>query len=354
MSKSKEAVILLNMGGPNNLNEVEVFLKNMFNDKNILTMKSDLVRKFVGGMITFSRTESSQEIYRELGGKSPIVGHTKSLVRKLQSKLGEDVIVDFVMRYTPPFAAEVIDKLNKEDIEKIYLIPMYPQFSTTTTKSSLEDFEEAYHLSSGDALLVEIKHYFENESYNNSIIQSIKSKVGDTDYRDFDMIFSAHGLPKKIVDAGDVYEKHITKHVEILKEMLKKEGMDFHEVHLAYQSKVGPMEWLKPSLEDKLKTVRNRGVVIFPIAFTIDNSETDFELEIEYREIAEELGFKEYRVCRCPNDNDAFVEALVEIYEIEYREIAEELGFKEYRVCRCPNDNDAFVEALVEIYEKMK
>ncbi|MEA1982653.1 MAG: ferrochelatase [Campylobacterota bacterium] len=311
----KEAVILLNMGGPNNLNEVEVFLKNMFADKNILTMKSGLLRKFVGGMIVFNRTESSQEIYRQLGGKSPIVGHTKKLVAKLQERLGEDVIVDFAMRYTPPFASEVIERLNEAKVEKIYLIPLYPQQSSTTTKSSLEDFEEAYHKAGGDALLVEIKHFFENETYNRSVIENIKKSVGSDDYRDFDLIFSAHGLPKKIVDAGDVYEKHVTKHVAILNEMLQKEGMGFHETHLAYQSKVGPMEWLTPSLDDKLKVVRNRGVIVVPVAFTIDNSETDFELEIEYREIAEELGFREYRVARCANDSDLFVDALIEIYE---------------------------------------
>jgi ferrochelatase len=312
---AKEAVVLLNMGGPNNLHEVEMFLTNMFNDKNILTMKSNLLRKFVGGMITFSRTENSQEIYRQLGGKSPIVGHTKSLVEKLQKRLGEDVIVDFAMRYTPPFAQEVIERLEKEDIDKIYLIPMYPQYSTTTTKSSLEDFEEKYHAVDGKALLVEIKHYFENESYNRSILESIKTTLGDADYKDFDLIFSAHGLPKKIVKAGDVYEKHVNRHVEIMKKMLQEEEMNFHDVHLAYQSKVGPMEWLTPSLEDKLSSVRNRGVIIFPLAFTIDNSETDFELEIEYREIAEDMGFKEYRVCRCPNDSESFVDALCEIYE---------------------------------------
>jgi ferrochelatase len=311
----KEAIILLNMGGPNNLEEVEVFLKNMFRDKNILTMKSDLLRKLVGGMIVFNRTESSQEIYRQLGGKSPIVGHTKSLVKKLQQKVGKDVIVDFVMRYTPPFADEVIQRLNEENVDKIYLIPLYPQQSTTTTKSSLEDFEEHYHNSEGNAVLVEIKHFFEDKTYNEAIIEKIKEKMADDSYNDFDLIFSAHGLPKKIIDAGDVYEKHISRHVELLKKMLQNEGMDFHEVHLAYQSKVGPMEWLKPSLEDKLKTVRNRGVVIFPIAFTIDNSETDFELEIEYREIAENLGFKEYRVCRCPNDSELFVDSLLGIYK---------------------------------------
>lgn len=312
---AKEAIVLLNMGGPNNLDEVEMFLTNMFNDKNILTMKSDLLRKFVGGMITFSRTESSQEIYRQLGGKSPIVGHTKNLVKKLQEKVGENVIVDFAMRYTPPFANEVIDRLNEAKVEKIYLIPLYPQQSSTTTKSSLEDFEEHYHNSSGDAIVVEIKHFFENKTYNKSVLETIKEKIGDDDYRDFDIIFSAHGLPQKIVNSGDVYEKHVSKHVELLTAMLKAQKMNFHEVHLAYQSKVGPMEWLKPSLEDKLKSVRNRGVLIVPIAFTIDNSETDFELEIEYREVAEELGFKDYRVCRCPNDSDSFVDALSEIYK---------------------------------------
>ncbi|MFA6191142.1 MAG: ferrochelatase [Sulfurimonas sp.] len=313
--QKKEAIILLNMGGPNNLEEVEMFLTNMFRDENILTMKSDLLRTIVGTMITFTRTEKSQEIYRQIGGKSPIVGLTKKLVQKLQERVGEEVIVDFAMRYTPPFADEVIERLNKEEVNKIYLIPLYPQFSTTTTKSSLEDFEEHYHNSSGEAILVEIKHFFENQSYNKAVVQRIKEKMGQDKYEDFDLIFSAHGLPKKIIDAGDSYEKHITRHVEIIKKMLQAEGMNFYEVHLAYQSKVGPLEWLKPSLEEKLKVIKNRNVIIFPIAFTIDNSETDYELEIEYREMAQELGFTDYRVCRCPNDSDFFVDALVELYE---------------------------------------
>jgi ferrochelatase len=310
----KEAIVLLNMGGPNNLEEVEVFLTNMFNDKNIITVKSSLLRSFIAKMITFTRTEKAQEIYRRIGGKSPLVGHTKNLVQKLKNRVREGVVVDFAMRYTPPFAAEVIERLNKENIERIYLIPLYPQFSTTTTKSSLEDFEEQYHLRGGDAILIEIKHFFQNINYNKAIIERIRERVDADECKDFDIIFSAHGLPQKIVDAGDIYERHVQKHVEILKQMLKDEGMNFNEAHLAYQSKVGPMEWLKPSLEEKLGEIKSRSVVIFPIAFTIDNSETDFELEIEYREIARELGFEDYRVCRCPNDSELFVEALAEIY----------------------------------------
>ncbi|MEA3372260.1 MAG: ferrochelatase [Campylobacterota bacterium] len=312
---SKEAVILLNMGGPNNLNEVELFLKNMFNDPNILTMKSSLLRKFVAGMITFSRAESSQEIYRALGGKSPIVDHTKKLVATLQEKLSdESVIVDFAMRYTPPFATDVLESLKEHDISKIYLIPLYPQYSSTTTKSSLEDFEEAFHKSGIDAVLVEIKHYYENTLYNKAVLERIKEQVEGRELHDLDLIFSAHGLPQKIVESGDPYQRHIERHVDILKAILKEEGMEFHDVHLAYQSKVGPMKWLEPGLEEKLGKIRNRGVVIYPIAFTIDNSETDFELGVEYKEIADEMGFKEYLVCECVNDHPLFVDALTDIY----------------------------------------
>lgn len=310
----KEAIVLLNMGGPNNLNEVEVFLTNMFADPNILTMKSSLLRKFIGTMIVFFRTETAQGIYSELGGKSPIVGHTKKLVAALQEQL-PDVVIDFAMRYTPPFADEVIENLKENSVEKVYLIPLYPQYSTTTTKSSLEDFEAALHKSDMDVILVEIKHFFENKSYNETVLERIKETMADASYDGYDIVFSAHGLPQKIVDAGDPYQRHVERHVGLLEAMMQEAGMNFHEVHLAYQSKVGPMAWLKPSLEEKLEAIEKRGVIIFPIAFTIDNSETDFELDIEYREIAEEMGFSDYKVCRCPNDHPLFVTMLKELYE---------------------------------------
>ncbi len=310
---SKEAIILLNMGGPNNLMEVEVFLENMFNDPNILTMKSSLLRKFVATMITFFRTESSQEIYRQLGGKSPIVGHTKKLVSALQKVL-PDVYIDYVMRYTPPFAPEVIEKLKEKGIEKIFLIPLYPQFSTTTTKSSLEDFEQAFHASGLDAVLLEKKHYYELPKYNDAVIERIIEGLEGDKCEDYHLIFSAHGLPQKIVDAGDPYQRHVERHVELLKEKLFQKGLHFKNVTLAYQSKVGPMAWLEPSLEMTLDKTRNENVLIYPIAFTIDNSETDFELGVEYKEIAQELGFKKYKVAPCVNDHPYFVEALVELY----------------------------------------
>ena len=312
---AKDGIVLLNMGGPNNLDEVELFLKNMFKDKNILTMKSDLLRKLVAFMIVFRRVEASKEIYRQLSGKSPMVEHTKKLVDKLHSKINnDDVVIDFAMRYTPPFASDVIKRLNENDVKNIYLIPLYPQYSTTTTKSSLEDFKQAYMQLGGSGKLFETQRFFSNNFYNLAILERIKEEMKDGKYEDFDLVFSAHGLPKKIVEAGDSYEKEIEKHVEILKDMMLKNGMNFKNIHLAYQSKVGRLEWLKPSLEDKLREIENKKVLIFAISFTIDNSETDYELSIEYKEVAQELGFEDYRVARSLNDSDLFVDALADIY----------------------------------------
>jgi ferrochelatase len=314
MLMAKHAIVLLNMGGPNDLYEVQTFLHNMFNDPNILTMKSALLRRFVASVITSNRTKSAQEVYKQLGGKSPIVGITKKLVSALQEKVGEEVIVDFAMRYTPPFAAESVERLKAAGVTHVYLIPLYPQYSTTTTKSSLEDYEAQMHRLGMKALVTEIKHFYTNAAYNAVIIERIREAMEGADAGAYDLIFSAHGLPQKIVDSGDPYEYHVNEHVDLLRKMLEAQGIDFAKVHLAYQSKVGPMKWLEPSLEQKLESLENKKVLIFPIAFTVDNSETLFELDIEYREAAEALGFEDYRVAECPNDHPLFVEALAELY----------------------------------------
>lgn len=310
----KEAIVLLNMGGPNSLDEVEVFLTNMFNDPNILTMKSSLLRRFIATMITFFRTEKSQEIYKRIGGKSPLVGHTKQLVAALQERL-DGVIIDFAMRYTPPFADVSVARLKAAGVERVYLIPLYPQYSTTTTKSSLEDYEAAMRQGALEATVVEIKHFFENDRYNDCVCARIAEAMQGDDGSGFDLIFSAHGLPQKIIDAGDPYALHVQRHAALIERKLVAMGMRFEAVHIAYQSKVGPMKWLEPSLETMLQTITNRKVLICPIAFTIDNSETDFELHIEYAEVAHALGYEAYRVSRCANDHALFVAALQEIYE---------------------------------------
>ncbi|MDA7848033.1 ferrochelatase [Sulfurospirillum sp.] len=306
----KKALVLLNMGGPNNLDEVEVFLKNMFNDKNIITVKSDLLRSFISFMIVTSRKKEARSNYAKLGGKSPIVGYTKQLIEKLQNEF-KDTYVTFAMRYTPPFAKDAVEELKQKGITEVTILPLYPQYSTTTTKSSLEDFEEA--LESLHVKTLHVDRFYENRLYNELIIEKIEDKLVNKKAEDFELIFSAHSLPQKIVDNGDPYQKEILSHVEILKDILKEKNIVFKNIHVAYQSKLGPVKWLDPSLEDKLKSLTCKKVIISPLSFTIDNSETEFELSIEYKEVADELGFEEYLVAKCPNDSDKFVKAISQI-----------------------------------------
>ncbi len=304
------AIVLLNMGGPNNLEEVELFLKNMFNDPNILTIKNDLLRRFVAYMITTARKKEARSNYERLGGKSPLNFYTDKLIAKLQRAL-PDVYVTKAMRYTPPFAKDAIKELMTRSIHEVYLIPLYPHYSTTTTKSSLEDF---YNTAKGvgyHARFHDIANFYENPIFNEAICKRIEEALEGADPGEYQLIFSAHSLPQKIVEGGDPYLSEVQDHVRILQERL---GRKFGGYHLAFQSKLGPVKWLEPSLEEKLGALAGKKVLIYPISFILDNSETEFELHIEYKEIAKNLGIEEYRVAKCPNDSDTFVQALVDIY----------------------------------------
>ena len=136
--------------------------------------------------------------------------------------------------------------------------------------------------------------------------------VKDTDISDVSLIFSAHSLPRKIIEKGDIYEKHINEHVQILSKILKEQGLNFKDVSLAYQSRLGPIKWLEPSLNEALAKCENKKVLIYPLSFCIDNSETIFELVIEYAKLAKELNFSFYKVVECPNFSDEFASFILE------------------------------------------
>ena len=306
----KKALILLNMGGPNSLDEVEVFLKNMFNDKNIISVKNDSLRSLISFALVSFRKKNAKANYAKLGGKSPIIGYTKQLIEKLQDEL-KDTYVTYAMRYTYPFAKDIVKELEKRCITEVVLLPLYPQYSTTTTKSSLEDFKKAL-----EPLHVEYKEvdrFYENSLYNELLIDNIERQMSDKKTEEFDLIFSAHSLPQKIINNGDSYQKEVLLHIELLKDIIKSRGLKFANLHTAYQSKLGPLKWLEPSLEKKLRSITCKKVIISPISFTIDNAETEFELSIEYKEVADKLGFEEYLVAKCPNSSDKFVKAISQI-----------------------------------------
>lgn len=307
MQENKKALVLLNMGGARNKAELKMFLTNMFNDKNIITVKSSLLRKVIATFIVSSRLDSAWQNYEKIGNESPINKLTEKLIQKANEKI-EDFTTYQIMRYTPPFAKDVINQMKKDGIKEVVLLPLYPQYSTTTTKSSFEDF---MYFAKDNFKVQIIETFYRNEVFNECILDEIISKISNPS--EYNLIFSAHGLPQKIVDAGDPYELQMNEHVKILSDKLREKGINFKSINLAYQSKVGPMKWLDPSLEEMLKNFKDENVIIYPIAFIVDNSETDFELDIEYREIAHELGIKDYKVCKCVNDSDGFIEAIKDI-----------------------------------------
>jgi protoporphyrin/coproporphyrin ferrochelatase len=303
----KKALVLLNMGAARNKDELEVFLRNMFNDENILTIKNTTIRSMIASFIVMTRLNKAWKNYEQIGGSSPLHKLTDKLIKKLQEELS-DFYVTAAMRYTSPFAQTAIARIKERGIKEVMLFPMYPHYSTTTTKSSIEDFRQK----AGEDLNIQvIEPYYDNFFLNKAICDDIVKVQGK--YNDFHLIFSAHGLPQKVVDKGDPYQKQIEEHVELLKEKLTFYAVNIKSINLAYQSKVGPMKWLTPSLEDMLKHFQGKKVIIYPISFTIDNSETVFELDVEYRELAEKIGIKEYRVAPCLNDGETFIEAIKEI-----------------------------------------
>lgn len=304
-----QALFLLNMGGPSTIDEVELFLNNMFADKNILNMNRYL-RKFVATIIITKRLEDVKENYKLLGGKSPLLGLTKKLIEKLQTKLTLPIYP--VMRYVPPFADEALIECQKKGIDELILFPMYPQYSTTTTRSSVEDIETRCEALNYHPKIKVIEPYYDDYDYIAASCDKIIEAMAGKDTKEYDLLLSAHGLPLSIIKAGDPYQNQIEGNVSAIKIYLHERGVMFHDIKLVYQSKVGSAAWLEPNLVDVLRNPRHRKVVIFPLAFTIDNSETVFELDIEHREIAEKIKYEDYIVAQCMNSDNAFVELIVD------------------------------------------
>jgi len=304
----KRAILLLNMGGPSNIDEVEMFLRNMFADRYILQTNS-FMRKLIGNIIVKKRLNEAQENYRQIGGKSPLLDISNSLADKISKKLASPTYP--VMRYVPPFAKDVLPKLKEQGVEELVLFSMYPHYSSTTTKSSIEDVQDVLAELNWQPKIRVIDRYFNDLEYIKIQANLIEEALNGDSPEEKKLIISAHGLPLDIIKKGDPYELEVTVNFELIKAELSNRGINFKEVELAYQSKVGNGTWLEPNLSDVLRNPTNLNVLIFPIAFSIDNSETIFELDIEHREIAQKIGYNYYKVAKCPNDSDEFTEFIV-------------------------------------------
>jgi ferrochelatase len=197
-------------------------------------------------------------------------------------------------------------------VEELILFPLYPQYSTTTTLSSVEDIEKRCEEMGYTPKITVIDPYYDDMTYIEASCEKILEAVKEKDTKEYDLLLSAHGLPMSIIKAGDPYQNQVEGNVSAIRTYLACKGVEFREIKLVYQSKVGSSAWLEPNLVDVLRNPRHRKVLIYPLAFTLDNSETVFELDIEHREIAQKLKYEDYIVASCMNESDKFVEMIVD------------------------------------------
>ncbi|MEI0701323.1 ferrochelatase [Brachyspira intermedia] len=313
MSRKKDTTILLNMGGPRNFDEINTFLVNMFNDYYILNIKNSFIRGMIAKKIVNKIRPDVIRHYEAIGGKSPINEYTEKLINKL-NELDSSRDYKYIMNYTPPYSYDVLKELKENNIDNITLFSMYPQYSEVTVKSSLENVHKAMKKLKYNPKINIIDRYYDNEYYNDSIVQLIKNTIADKNAEEYILIFSAHSIPKMYVDNGDPYEYECNMNVNILKEKLKESGLYFKDVLLSYQSKIGKIEWLEPSTIDIIKKYSGEKLIIYPLAFTIDNSETIYEIDIEYREEAiNKYNIKDFILCPCLNDNISFAKTILSL-----------------------------------------
>lgn len=311
-NSNKKAVILFNLGGPDSLEAVQPFLYNLFCDPDIF--KLPFGQKALASFISKKRAPKVIEEYKLIGGKSPINDWTEIQRKKLQSKLSSiNIDVYTAMRYWHPLIADVVKIVQEKNYEKIILLPLYPHYSITTTGSSYNEWMRYYK---GDvSKIILVKNYHQDVKYIAALNQRIDESLNlfEEKIRDkVQLVFSAHGTPISLVKKGDPYSLQIKETIEAV---MKARNFS-HEFHLCFQSKVGPMKWLEPSTDkmiEQLAKENKKHLLVIPISFVSDHVETLFELDIEYRHVANEVGIIDYKVMIGLNDSDIFVEALSDL-----------------------------------------
>ena len=316
-NRKKIAVVLFNLGGPDSLNAIKPFLFNLFNDQYIITLPS-VLRFLVAKLISTRREKVAKAIYANTGGKSPILEETLAQKEALKQELIKNSDITFelfiCMRHWHPMTAEVVKNIKNYEPNEIILLPLYPQFSTTTTASSLNEFAKNLSKELIDKIkLKTICCYPLNEGFIDSHVKLIEAKLSDKmDLSNYRMLFSAHGLPEKIVKAGDPYqwqiEQTVFKIINNLQLLPKFKKIDYK---VTYQSRVGPLKWLEPNTEDEIKIAGkdNKSLIIIPVAFVSEHVETLVELDIEYKHIADEHNIDYVRVPTL-STNELFIKSL--------------------------------------------
>jgi ferrochelatase len=309
------AIVLFNLGGPDSPEAVEPFLRNLFSDPAIIQLPG-IVRLPLARLIARRRAPVARKIYDHIGGSSPILAETQKQARALEKALSVDAVeakVFVAMRCWHPFSDGAAQAVKQFGPDNIVLLPLYPQFSTTTSASSLKDWERAANKAGLEVPTSRICCYPDDPGFIAAAAGRIRTEMEkrkpDLSYR---LLLSAHGLPRRVVEKGDPYQWQVEKTAHALVDALGMDAQSDIEHRVCYQSRVGPLKWLEPSTENEIRRAgaEGKGVIIAPIAFVSEHSETLVELDIEYGKLAREAGVPDYRRAATVGADPAFIGGL--------------------------------------------
>ncbi|CAO5675088.1 MAG: Ferrochelatase [Holosporales bacterium] len=313
----KVSIVLLNLGGPDSLENVRPFLFNLFKDKAIIDLPF-FIRYPLAFLISTLRTKKAKRIYAKMGGRSPLLKHTQDQADALQNALNaattDSYKVHICMRYFAPSADHIVKEMEEFKPDSIILLPLYPQYSTTTTKSSLQDIrkyiKKSPHLK--HVTIKDVLQYCDHPKFIEAHVALIKETLSSkVDLKNVVILFSAHGIPEDcVIKKNDPYPIQIETSVRSIMEYFP--GVNHI---LCYQSKVGPKKWLSPNTDEEIikYATSKKTLVVVPIAFVSDHSETLVELDMDYKELAMHHGAKDYIRVPSLNDHPIFIDALKDI-----------------------------------------
>jgi ferrochelatase len=309
-------VVLFQLGGPDTLEAIEPFLYNLFCDPDIIDFPfARIGRKPLAKLISTTRARKVQHHYAMIGGGSPIRRFTEQQARALEAELrnqGIDALCFVAMRYWHPFTREAIEQLRAADCDEVVLLPLYPQHSSTTTGSSLNEWRRLF---SDEMPVHNVEAFYRNPTYLEAVVEKIDEALSRFPSPERpEIVFSAHSVPMSVIEKGDPYQRQIEETVQLLMER----GRWSNRHRLCYQSKVGASRWLQPSLHQALHQLsdeRVREVCIVPVAFVSDHVETLGEINHEAREEAYHLGITQFEMSAGLNDSPKFIQALGQLVQ---------------------------------------
>jgi len=307
-------VVLFQLGGPDSLEAIEPFLFNLFSDPDIIDFPlARLGRKALARLISATRARKVQEHYAHIGGGSPIRRLTEQQARALEGALhaaGLEARCFVAMRYWHPFTAEAVEQLRAAACDEVVLLPLYPQYSATTTGSSLNEWQRCY---AGELPVHCVENFYQHPLYLEALVEKIEAALARFPRPgEAELIFSAHSVPAAVIERGDPYQRQIERTVELV---MQRGGWP-NSYRLCYQSKVGASRWLQPSLRQTLRELAAQGrkqVCVVPVSFVSDHVETLGEIDHEAREQAGRLGITRFEMTAGLNDSPTFIAALAEV-----------------------------------------